>query len=245
VSCGAAVRAGARFCPQCGKAVPDGAAHTDSATASSEDPTPKTRDAELPPKSEAELPRASAPPAREVYAAASEGESPTPTPRAADVSMQSDESRSLASESRARAAEPPVPRAESSVLDAEPPMRGRESSMSGDGARVVVVPEADARRAVPDTGDLVSPYASASAQQQSRPEDGAASEERRGRVARVREEARTRVENTRARVERVKGDALVALEETPDDSGLRFVGVAVFLFVLFLLFLFLSVTVLR
>jgi hypothetical protein len=37
----------------------------------------------------------------------------------------------------------------------------------------------------------------------------------------------------------------VALEETPDDSGLRFVLVTVFLFALFLLFLFLSVTVLR
>jgi hypothetical protein len=159
VSCGAAVRAGARFCPQCGKTVPDAAARVDAAAASPEDPTPTTRDAELS--------RASAPSTREVYAAASESESSTPTPRAAD------------------------------------------------------------------------------AQQQSRPEDGAASEERRGRVARVREEARTRVENTRARVERVKGDALVALEETPDDSGLRFVGVAVGLFVLFLLFLLLSVTVLR
>ena len=39
--------------------------------------------------------------------------------------------------------------------------------------------------------------------------------------------------------------ALVALEETPDDSGVRFVFVAVFLFAIFLLFLFLSVTVLR
>ena len=222
VSCGAAVRAGARFCPQCGKVVPDGAARTDAATASLEDPTPTTRDAELP--------RASAPSPMEVYAAAPESEPSTPTPRAADVSMPSQESHTRGAESHA--------------LGAEPHALARESSMSGDGARVVV-PEADAPRAVPDTGDLVSPYASAAAQQQSRPEDGAASEERRGRVARVREEARTRVENTRARVERVKGDALVALEETPDDSGLRFVGVAVFLFVLFLLFLFLSVTVLR
>jgi predicted nucleic acid-binding Zn-ribbon protein len=229
VSCGAAVRAGARFCPQCGNAVFEGASRTDAASASPEDPTPTTRDAELP--------RASAPPAREVYAAASESESSTQTPRAAGASVQSDESHALSSESHARGAE-------SSVLGAESPARGRESSVSGDGARVVV-PQTDARRAVPDTGDLVSPYASATAQQRSRPEDGAASEERRGRVARVREEARTRVENTRARVERVKGDALVALEETPDDSGLRFVGVAVFLFVLFLLFLFLSVTVLR
>ena len=69
--------------------------------------------------------------------------------------------------------------------------------------------------------------------------DGAAAEvERRGRVARVREA-------TRERVGRVRDEALVALEETPDDSGLRFVVAAVALFLLFAFLLFLSVTVLR
>jgi hypothetical protein len=60
----------------------------------------------------------------------------------------------------------------------------------------------------------------------------------RGRVARVRE-------GTRARVGRMREEAIVVLEETPDDSGLRFVLAAAALFVLFLVLLFLSTTVLR
>ena len=66
----------------------------------------------------------------------------------------------------------------------------------------------------------------------------AADVERRGRVARVREV-------TRERVGRMRDEALVALEETPDDAGLRFVVVAVALFLLSALLLFLSVAVLR
>ena len=65
-----------------------------------------------------------------------------------------------------------------------------------------------------------------------------AANDKRGRVARAREGARERVS-------RMRDDALVVLEETPDDSGLRFVVVAAVLFVLFLFFLFLSTTVLR
>jgi hypothetical protein len=66
----------------------------------------------------------------------------------------------------------------------------------------------------------------------------AADVERRGRVARVREGARERVG-------RARDEALVALEETPDDSGLRFVVAAVVLFLLFAFLLLLSTTVLR
>ena len=62
--------------------------------------------------------------------------------------------------------------------------------------------------------------------------------EARGRVARVRD-------GTRARVGRMREEAIVVLEETPDDSGLRFVVAAVALFVVFLVLLFLSTTVLR
>src|SRR5205085_8813334 len=62
--------------------------------------------------------------------------------------------------------------------------------------------------------------------------------EPRGRVARVRE-------GTRARVGRMREEAIVVLEETPDDSGLRFVLAAAALFILFLVLLFLSTTVLR
>ena len=223
VSCGAAVRAGARFCPQCGKTVPDGAAQGAAAAATPEDATPATRDAELP--------RAPAPPTREVYAAAQESETPPTAARPSEVSTQSPESN--------------APGAGSSVLGAESNALGSESAVRGDGARAGV-PETGEWRADADASEAASPYAAAaSSLRQAGPEDGAASEERRGRVARVREEARVRVENTRARVERVKDDALVALEESPDDSGLRFVLVTVFIFALFVFFLLLSVTVLR
>ncbi|MBV9924466.1 MAG: zinc ribbon domain-containing protein [Acidobacteria bacterium] len=60
----------------------------------------------------------------------------------------------------------------------------------------------------------------------------------RGRVARVRE-------GTKARVGRMREEAIVVLEETPDDSGLRFVVVAAALFILSLVLLFLSTTFLR
>jgi hypothetical protein len=47
-------------------------------------------------------------------------------------------------------------------------------------------------------------------------------------------------ENIMPRVERMREEALVVLEETPDDAGLRFVIIAVVFFLLFLLLLFLS-----
>jgi hypothetical protein len=150
--------------------------------------------------------------------------------------------------------------ADAARLDAGPQGFGGEGFRT-DGARVVTpergarstAPEREARSAAPETGEAATPYAPSAATHAqaatpaalSQAEEDAASEERRGRVARVREGTRARVENTRARVERVKDDALVALEETPDDSGLRFVAVAVVLFVLFIVFLLLSVTVLR
>jgi len=69
-------------------------------------------------------------------------------------------------------------------------------------------------------------------------EDAARAGDLRGRVARVRE-------GTRARVGRMREEAIVVLEETPDDSGLRFVLAAAALFVAFLVLLFLSTTVFR
>jgi len=199
VSCGAAVRSNARFCPQCGKSVPEGTVSESSAdalaSATLEEPAPATRDVEAP--------QASTPSTRDVYVAAPESE-PSPS-RVAEVST---------------------------------PLEVSKPSS---------VPETGERRAFSDLGAVEASEARAPSAlpTQTTPEESASAEERRGRVARVREEARVRVENTRARVERVRDDALVALEETPDDSGLRFVLVTVFLFVLFLFFLLLSVTVLR
>lgn len=58
-----------------------------------------------------------------------------------------------------------------------------------------------------------------------------------GRVRGVRE-------NLKPRVERMRDEALVALDEGPADSGLRFVVIAVMLFLVFIVFLALSVYVL-
>ena len=66
----------------------------------------------------------------------------------------------------------------------------------------------------------------------------------RGRVARAKENARVRVESTKVRAAKMRDEALVAIEETPDDSGLRFILVAVAVFLLFVLFLFFSTRVL-
>ena len=80
--------------------------------------------------------------------------------------------------------------------------------------------------------------------QDARPETGqesraeAAAADGAGRVARVRE-------HTRARVGRMREEALVVLEEPPDDSGMSFVVLAVLAFLLFVVVLFLSTTVLR
>jgi uncharacterized Zn finger protein (UPF0148 family) len=73
------------------------------------------------------------------------------------------------------------------------------------------------------------------------PDSGEAGRGRRA-AARVKESVK---ESVIPRVEKMRDEALVALEETPDDSGLRFVLIAVVLFGLFLLFFFLSTTVLR
>ena len=54
-----------------------------------------------------------------------------------------------------------------------------------------------------------------------------------------------RAGDLRGRVARVREEAIVVLEETPDDSGLRFVLVAAALFVISLVLLFLSTTILR
>jgi hypothetical protein len=90
---------------------------------------------------------------------------------------------------------------------------------------------------VPESSDDAPPLVASNvsgAAEESVATEGAA----RGRVARVRE-------GTRARVGKMKDEALVVLEETPDDSGLRFVVAAAALFILFLLLLLLSTKILR
>ena len=183
LSCGAAVRAGSRFCHQCGKAM----------------------DAEARPAEALEDARAPVPPTGE-WARPAEGVPQTvEAPRTKDWTPPTKEFAAFEQSvgaAGAQATPEPVPAAE---VEREPVEAGAPESRD-EGAQ----PSEEAGGA----GDL------------------------RGRVARVREE-------TRARVGRMREEAIVVLEETPDDSGLRFVLAAAALFVLFLVLLFLSTTVLR
>jgi hypothetical protein len=192
------------------------------------------RDAETPKTLDAEAPRA--PVTRDVYAPAREHEAPSVGGGRAGVGPAS------------------------AVSDARGGASGRAEGSTGAGrdlrnvtnaggeladARAV---EAGAREteAVADTSAAggAATVADASAATESAPAaDAAATEsaadaERRGRVARARKA-------TRERVGRVRDEALVALEETPDDAGLRFVVAAVALFLVFAFLLVLSLTILR
>jgi hypothetical protein len=134
------------------------------------------------------------------------------------------------------------------VRDAVPPTRDVYVSAL-EGERAVEREHVDGSDAVkdasplPGTGEAAAVAVSASAVE----DDvvGPLADDGRGRVARVRENTRARVENTKLRVGKMRDEALVVLEETPDDSGLRFVAVAVAVFLLFVIFLFFSTSVLR
>ncbi|MDT7809467.1 MAG: hypothetical protein QOJ70_3280 [Acidobacteriota bacterium] len=194
-SCGGAVRAGARFCPQCGKLMdvePDADApsvSTDAARAESEAAERIEPEASAP----VETPATLEPEARREW-------TPPTKEFSAFVESLGDGTPRVDSEAHAEAASAPAPEPLSPVSEA-PSVAADAVVAADDGA-------------------------------------AAAAERARGRVARVRE-------GTRARVGKMKDEALVVLEETPDDSGLRFVVAAAALFLIFLLVLFLSTTVLR
>lgn len=167
LSCGASVRAGARFCPQCGAAVKDGAHESPGGNQTAADAWP------------ASAPEA--PSRREVKSA---------------FETWREEARQTTPQATA----------------------------------------ATARHEVVDEGV-------------GGPNVAAAAEEGRGagvvaEGARLRRAGAVVKENIMPRVERMRDEALVVLEETPDDAGLRFVAVAVVVFLLFLIALFLS-TVLK
>ena len=189
LTCGAAVRAGSRFCPQCGQALEEEAGSVESGEA-----------------------RATPPPTREW----------SPQERAA----------------------PPTKEWTPPTKEWTPPTKEFAAFEQATG---VVGPQALSPAhtpvAPPPSGGEVGPEAPAVGASESRDEEAAAEEagragDLRERVARVRE-------GTRARVGRMREEAIVVLEETPDDSGLRFVLAAAALFVVFLVLLFLSTTVFR
>jgi hypothetical protein len=200
LTCGAAVRAGSRFCQQCGKALDAEAAPTQG------EPEERASEAE----------RASVPPTGE--SSTQEQAAPTTkdwTPPTKEFAAF-EQSKGVVGPQSVSPAHTPVepPPSDDEVVpvadEVEPVASVADDSESRDGAVVVVAEEEDAGRA----GDV------------------------RGRVARVRE-------GTRARVGRMREEAIVVLEETPDDSGLRFVLAAAALFVVFVVLLFLSTTVFR
>ena len=195
LSCGAAVRAGSRFCPQCGQGLeaearPGASGGLEGAFA----PVPPTGELSLPPNEP--------PPTKEWTPPTNEWTPPTKEFAAFEQSTGA----------AAAPAPEQTPIAFAAAVEPEParvsaPRSHEEAGPASEEAGEEVIDAGSA-------GDL------------------------RGRVARVRE-------GTRARVGRMREEAIVVLEETPDDSGLRFVLVAAALFVVFLVLLFLSTTVLR
>ncbi|HWS88104.1 MAG TPA: zinc ribbon domain-containing protein [Pyrinomonadaceae bacterium] len=185
LSCGAAVRAGSRFCPQCGNRFEAEAAPPPAAV--EREAVPPTGESARPLEEKAAPPTKDwTPPTKEFAAFVQSPEAGAPPP----------------------ASDAPLPAA------AEAFEAGPESPAASETEAREEEAEEEASEEAGRAGDL------------------------RGRVARVRE-------GTRARVGRMREEAIVVLEETPDDSGLRFVLAAAALFVLFLVLLFLSTTVLR
>ena len=199
LSCGASVRAAARFCPQCGALMKDGA----QASAAGSGTTDEAR------------PTSEAPSRREVKSAFETWrEEARPTTHLTATSEEKEE----------RGVSPAPPTVE------EPAVRaGASSESAGEEVSRPFAPAA--RREGVDEGVGGSNVAAAEGA-------GVAESARRRRAGAVVKE------NIMPRVERMREEALVVLEETPDDAGLRFVAAAVVLFLLFLLFLFLS-TVLK
>jgi len=197
LTCGASVRAGARFCPQCGSRVAgeggDARAEGQATAAGGE------------------------------AGAGPRPESPTPTTRTAPAWAED----------------------EKEPLDLTPP-----ASATVAPPRETAAPTretaAPTRHTTPPTRDAVSPADGRAGESRPGGSDAAAgappAEAEGGRPRRAA--ARVR-ETVMPRVERMRDEAMVVLEESPDDSGLRFVVIAVALFALFLLFLLLSTTVLR
>jgi hypothetical protein len=208
LSCGASVRAGARFCPQCGAAMKDGA-HASAV---------ENRPEDLPGRE----PAPEAPSRREVASAFEnwrEEARQTTTPASAPAGDGGRDGVE-ASPSRPTVGEP-ARRAESAMESAGGAAASSSSAFASSAARREGVDEGIAGANV-----AASPGGA-----------GVEASRRRGAGAVVKE-------NIMPRVERMREEALVVLEETPDDAGLRFVAAAVVLFLLFLLLLFLS-TVLK
>jgi hypothetical protein len=218
--CGASVRAEARFCPQCGGNLM--AREREEGAQRSGSDSPPTR----------EFKSAGTTPQTNGARAADAGQAPAPPPTREHAALRDEREHRAGRDER----EPRTPANERGTVPAS-----RET-----GATVREQGEAQsprARREVPPTRDRAGLDAAGAEEAL---DEEAAEEEGAGESRRVRAAARVREvrESLKPRVEKMREDALVALEEAPDDSGLRFVLIAAGLFGLFVLFLVLSIAVL-
>jgi len=204
LSCGASVRAAARFCPQCGATMKDDA-----------DTSPAANQA-------ADV-AAEAPSRREVASAFETWREEALRPPSAKV----EEPEKVEGETGTAArsfVEESSPRAESASTETAGVAASSPAPLLVQSERLEEVDEGVGVSNVQAAGDGEGVVAG-----------GAKQRRRAGAVVK---------ENIMPRVGRMRDEALVVLEETPDDAGLRFVAAAVVLFLLFLLLLFLS-TVLK
>jgi hypothetical protein len=216
LSCGAAVRAGARFCPQCGKLM-EASAETARAD---EGAAPAGETAAAPPApaaaDEIRLEESWRNWEESIGAHAEATEDKTPAREQSREEISSESLEVGGGESRVVAGETPVPPTQPLLRPQSTPpaasvvqREGHDDGQGAEGAAQVA--------AAGDAGSLARPR----------------SVEKGRRAAAVKE-------SLRPRVERVRDASMGVLEDAAEDSGLRFVLIAIALFAVFLVFLFIN-----
>ena len=222
LSCGAAVRGGARFCPQCGKlmeaeaSAPAEAARADEGATSAG--TPPAADVAPAAADEIRLEESWRDWEQSVGAHAEAAEVKTPVREQSREEISSESLEVGGGESRGAAGETPAPPTQPLLRPQSTPpapsvvqREGHDDGQGAEGAAQV------AAAAVGDAGSLARPR----------------SAEKGRRAAAVKE-------SLRPRVERVRDASMGVLEDAAEDSGLRFVLIALALFAVFLVFLFIN-----
>jgi len=206
LSCGAAARAGARFCPQCGKLMEEEA---EAARADDEaSPASAGEAADVRPAAVEEIRLEESWKRWEESVVAPSGAAEVEAPAQSREAVGG-ESREVAGEVSTPPSTPPLMRPQATPRPAA--VAPREGRADGQG-------NADAPA---DSGAAAAPLA--------RPR----ADERGRRAAAVKE-------SLRPRVERVRDASMGVLEDAAEDSGLRFVLIALVLFAVFLVFLFIN-----
>ncbi|HEV2764137.1 MAG TPA: zinc-ribbon domain-containing protein [Pyrinomonadaceae bacterium] len=245
LACGASVRAGARFCPQCGNNMGEGEAHASGAGGPGDD----LLDVDAL-KETFEAWESAPPPGRATHApAADERSAPPPDARTQDArSAPAQDARNKSAQGAPAppsssnapppgATPPPPARAEGATTRAEGVTRrdeARQTFAAGDGAPQVapratsnVMPPAlPASSVTPPTSPPLSVPPDTTPVPASPSSSSPAGERRRGRAVAAVEE------RIGPRVEKLREASMGVLEEASEDTGLRFVLVALALFLL-------------